>query len=189
MKQHKCQKVVDMCCGTGRHTLFLAANGFDVYGFDSSRSGVDITASRAKELSLKVNLRVADIACSGFEDHIFDALLCVWSTGHGKKSQYFGSTISEMFRIVKLGGIVMFDIPSVNNRLYGKGTLIETDTFLHDSIGHSDVPHYYCNKDEVIKKVSKFSSEYTISEIEYEDEKYNEVIKAYWITAVNNRNQ
>jgi ubiquinone/menaquinone biosynthesis C-methylase UbiE len=97
MKERRCKKVLDLCCGTGRHTLFLAKNGFDVSGVDSSKSGIAITGSRAKEIGVDVTLKIADMTCTDFLDNTFDAVICVWSTGHGKKSEYFSRTIREMF--------------------------------------------------------------------------------------------
>jgi 2-polyprenyl-3-methyl-5-hydroxy-6-metoxy-1,4-benzoquinol methylase len=50
--------ILDLGCGTGRHSIFLAKEGFNVYGFDQSENAI----KRAKELTeskkLHVNFKV-----------------------------------------------------------------------------------------------------------------------------------
>ena len=36
LKSAGCERLLDLCCGSGRHTLYLAKAGFDVYSMDVS---------------------------------------------------------------------------------------------------------------------------------------------------------
>ncbi len=58
---------LDIACGTGRHTIFLAENGWRVTGVDSSKVGIEITRDRAKESGVEVEVIVADIENYEFE--------------------------------------------------------------------------------------------------------------------------
>jgi len=55
---------LDLACGTGRHTLFLAAQGHAVAAIDWSGAALDILESRARRAKLQVS-REAGIAVSG----------------------------------------------------------------------------------------------------------------------------
>ena len=49
----KC-KVLDIGCGAGTNSIFLAKNGFDVTGIDISPIAISIAKVRAKEAGLEV---------------------------------------------------------------------------------------------------------------------------------------
>ena len=42
-RKENVKKVLDLGCGTGRHTVFLAKKDFDMYSTDESRTGLDMT--------------------------------------------------------------------------------------------------------------------------------------------------
>ncbi len=43
LKKEKARRILDLGCGTGRHTILLAKSGFDVYGMAISREGLKLT--------------------------------------------------------------------------------------------------------------------------------------------------
>lgn len=71
-------RVLDMACGSGRHSTHLSAKGYDVIGFDSSEAMIN----QAKEFALKQGLspkfvvgdmrHLEDIAAPGF-----DLIICL----------------------------------------------------------------------------------------------------------------
>jgi methylase of polypeptide subunit release factors len=46
------KKILDLGCGTGRHSLFLAEQGFEVYATDMSPTAVKIATEKASALNL-----------------------------------------------------------------------------------------------------------------------------------------
>ena len=44
---------MDLGCGTGRHTIFLAKNDFNVIASDISETGLKTTENKANKLGLK----------------------------------------------------------------------------------------------------------------------------------------
>jgi len=60
-------RALDLACGTGRHAIFLAQNGWDVTAVDNSTVGVEIARARAAEAGLKIDLRAADLEKGEFE--------------------------------------------------------------------------------------------------------------------------
>ncbi|MBC7790479.1 MAG: class I SAM-dependent methyltransferase [Anaerolineae bacterium] len=80
LPQPSYERIVDLCCGTGRHARLLAALGYDVLGIDSNRVALatarDSQQPRAQYLELDMR-RLADVPGE------FDAVLNLWqSFGH-----------------------------------------------------------------------------------------------------------
>ena len=59
-KKQKVKKVLDLGCGAGRNALYLAQNGFSVFGLDSSPAGLKILERELKKRKLKADLKLGD---------------------------------------------------------------------------------------------------------------------------------
>jgi tellurite methyltransferase len=58
-------RALDLACGLGRHSVFLAAQGWDVVAVDSSRVALDILSERAAE-GLAIHPVLADLEAEEF---------------------------------------------------------------------------------------------------------------------------
>ena len=156
-EKHNCKKVMDLGCGTGRHTIYLANKGFNVYATDTSETGIDITRNKVEKLGLcNVEFKQHDMREIEFENDFFDAILCVWTTGHGTINDA-RSNVNEMYRVLKPNGIVVIDYISTDDAHYGKGEMIEKDTFLNNMEGEENIPHHYSSREEIEELYEKFS--------------------------------
>jgi tellurite methyltransferase len=54
-------KALDLASGTGRNSIFLAENGWEVTAVDNSAVGLEIARNRAEQKSLNINFIVADL--------------------------------------------------------------------------------------------------------------------------------
>jgi cyclopropane fatty-acyl-phospholipid synthase-like methyltransferase len=70
-------RALDLGCGSGVHTAFLAIEGFRVTGTDRSAMGVENTRRRIRELGLEADLRVEGADVLDFPDSSFDLVLCI----------------------------------------------------------------------------------------------------------------
>lgn len=70
-------RVLDLACGSGVHTVFLASEGFEVTGVDLSDVGVENTRRRLDELGLAANLHVASADAVDLERSHYDLVICV----------------------------------------------------------------------------------------------------------------
>ncbi len=70
-------QALDLACGTGRNSIFLAEIGWEVTAVDNSAVGVEIARNRAEQKGLKINFIVADLEKSEFaiDDAAYD-LIC-----------------------------------------------------------------------------------------------------------------
>jgi len=73
-------RVLDIGCGTGRHAIALAMQGFDVVGLDNTQAMLDELRKKLDREGVKVDLRYADILGSNAFDREFDAAICFWNS-------------------------------------------------------------------------------------------------------------
>jgi 2-polyprenyl-3-methyl-5-hydroxy-6-metoxy-1,4-benzoquinol methylase len=68
-------KVLDLGCGSGVHTLFLANEGFEVCASDISTDGITNTQKRLSSLGLHADLRAESIDEISFPKDSFDLVI------------------------------------------------------------------------------------------------------------------
>lgn len=150
------KKILDLGCGTGRHSIFLAKQGFHVYATDMSPTALKITSEKANSLGLRnIHFQQHDMRNIPFPDGFFDAVICTWALQHGTLAQ-IQRTINEMNRILTPGGTVITDLPSVTTESYYLGREIERNTFMGEKPSEEDVPHHYTTKEEITRLFSEF---------------------------------
>ena len=185
-KEKGCQKILDLGCGTGKHSLFLAEEGFQVYATDLSGTGIKIARKKAKSLGINnIHFKQHDMREIPFDDGFFDAVVCIWTIYHGTLTD-IKKTVGEIYRVLKLDGTVLTDMLSVTHETYGLGKEIEKDTFVGEKQGEEGVPHHYTTREEIIRLFSEFRK-LTIrlpvsSYIGENGEKH--IVKRYDITAI-----
>ena len=143
-------RVLDLACGTGRHTLYLAKHGFDVYATDMAATGLKMAREKAESLGLNnIHFQEHDMRSIPFADKFFDAVICTLAIHHGTAAQ-IQQTVDEIHRVLKPGGMVITDMPSVMTEGVGLGQEIEKNTYLlvHGDM-EDDVPHHYTTREEV----------------------------------------
>jgi cyclopropane fatty-acyl-phospholipid synthase-like methyltransferase len=95
-------RVLDLGCGTGRHALFPAAEGYEAYASDISRPGLDEVRRAAEARKLIVDTQLtADLAC--YEPDFFDAVIS-FGVLYYMSFEAAGACIASVHRILKPGG-------------------------------------------------------------------------------------
>lgn len=156
-KRNGCKTIMDLGCGTGRHSIYLAQQGFKVYATDISETGLKITKSKAENLNLSnIEVKQHDMRDIPFADNSFDGILCVWTTGHGTLDDSC-KNVNEIYRLLKPNGIAVIDYVSIYDENYGKGKEIEKDTFVNNVEGEENIPHHYSTTEELKELYSNFS--------------------------------
>jgi len=149
LKKKNAKKVLDLCFGTGRTTIFLAENGFDVYGIDISKTGKKITEKKLKEKNLSAHLEIRDMHKLPYEDNFFDAVLAIYCLEHNKLSG-IKEVILELDRVLKPKGILAATLISTKDPRCGMGKKIEHNTFTSiDDPVEKDVIHHFSNRKEI----------------------------------------
>ncbi len=65
-------KALDICCGAGTNTVYLATKGFEVTGIDISPRAIAIAEEKAKDFGVKIRFNVGSSVALPYEDGEFD---------------------------------------------------------------------------------------------------------------------
>ena len=180
-KKRDYETVLDLGCGTGKHSIFLALEGFSVYATDMSRTGIDIAREKAESLGLRnIHFKQHDMSKIPFTGSFFDAVICTWTIYHGVLGR-IQETVNEIYRVLKPGGIVLTDFLSVEDDTYRLGREIEKNTFLGEKKTEEDVPHHYSTREELVQLFSDFGKlQLRASSNSYTDETGKQYTRHYY---------
>ncbi len=103
-------RVLDLCCGFGRHSLALAEAGVDVFGIDLSPQLLERARDLAGAAPLEGRLGRADARRLPFQDGTFDALVNLFSSFGYFGEEGDGRVLDEIARVVRPGGRVVLDL-------------------------------------------------------------------------------
>lgn len=109
-KEHDVKRILDLGCGSGRHLVYLAKRGFEVYGIDIAPEGIKIAKDWLRNENLKANLKICDIYKKlPYKNKFFDAIIST-NTLHHAKIKKIRKLIKEMERILKPGGLIFVTV-------------------------------------------------------------------------------
>jgi SAM-dependent methyltransferase len=108
------ERVLDMACGSGRHSLELRRRGFAVVGADISPDLIDIARRDAAEAELDVDFVLADLRDLDFEDE-FDLVLNLndGAIGYLESDEENLETFEVISHALKPGGRNLIQLPNV----------------------------------------------------------------------------
>lgn len=115
-----------MGCGTGRHSVYLAKKGFDVYGIDIAEEGIRQAKQWLKSEKLNANLKIGSIYEKlPYKNNFFDAVISTYIIHHNK-IENIRKTIREIERIIKPGGLIFINVRKRKfKKFYPKLAIIE----------------------------------------------------------------
>lgn len=96
-------KVLDLGCGGGAHTAYLAREGFDVYALDGSVSAIHQTQQLLAQNHLSAQLTVGDITHIDYPDAFFDIVIDSNVIQHNTWSTILAIHL-QLKRVLKSGG-------------------------------------------------------------------------------------
>ncbi len=140
--------VLDLGCGSGRHTVFLAKHGFEVFGLDIAPSGLSATLQLLAEAGLTAQVVLSDIQRLPYEDDFFDAIISVQVIHHNRLRD-IEATVAEMWRVLKPHGLVWVTVPVPDNHPSKRGQEIEPGTFVPSEGCEKGLPHHLFTKAEL----------------------------------------
>ncbi len=148
LKKENARRVLDLGCGSGRHVVMLAKEGFEVYGIDVSAEGLRLTGEWLRESGLRATIREG--SCYErfpFDDDFFDAVISiqVMHHNHHDKIQY---CISEIVRVLKPGGIVFATVTARKTKKDrpNESRKVASRTYVPVEGREAGLPHFLYNK-------------------------------------------
>jgi len=110
------QRILDLCCGQGRHSIELAKRGFEnVEGLDRSRFLIHKAKTISKKEGINCHFREGDARKLPYSPDSFDVILIL-----GNSFGYFESVnddfkvLKEAFRILRPWGKILIDLTDGN---------------------------------------------------------------------------
>ena len=158
-------KVLDVCCGAGRHSLELAKRGYEVTGFDLSKfliSEAKKNFKSSKESSLNVKFLLKDMRSFHFEKKFDIAINIFTSFGYFESDGENFKVFENVSNSVRKNGYFVFDYL---NEGFLKANLISKS---------KDV----VNRKAVTQK-RRIEGDFIVKDIIIGKRRYTEVLKLY----------
>lgn len=159
-KRYKIKRVLDLGCGAGRHSVYLAENRFDVIGVDISENALRMANEWVrKEKLTNVAFMRATMTDIPFSDCHFDAVISVSVIHHAVKKDIM-EIIDEVYRTLKKNGLFLTNLVSVKNHRYGAGKKVEVGTFrVFEDFEEKrfEELHHFFTRQEVSKLLARFT--------------------------------
>lgn len=148
LKGKEAPTVLDLGSGSGRHTVYLAANDFSVFGLDGAPEGIEITREWLAKEGLTADLQLGSMTERlPYEDAFFDAVVSIQVIHHAKIAAIRGIA-NEVERVLKKGGFVFLTVPKLRNQ--GENFReIEPGTFVPLDGREEGLPHHYFTPEEL----------------------------------------
>ncbi|MBN1762581.1 MAG: methyltransferase domain-containing protein [Methanomicrobia archaeon] len=105
-------KILDLCCGQGRHSLELARRGFrNVEGLDRSHYLIQRAKAQAKKAGLSLKFREGDARRLPYPSDTFDSVMLLGNSfGYFETVQDDLRVLREIFRVLKPWGRFLIDV-------------------------------------------------------------------------------
>ena len=159
-------RILDLCCGPGRHSVIFARHGLQVVALDLNPEYLTLARQSAHTANVSVETTEADMRQIPFYDH-FDAIVNMYSSfGYLESEAEDLKVLQAAAKALKRGGRLMLDLLNrewavanyiqndwhsgddgtlyverrdlelATSRMHVKFTIIGKDGGRHDSVGH-----------------------------------------------------
>ncbi len=139
------RRLLDLCCGYGRHAFGLAACGYQVTGLDRDEGTIAEAERRAHAACRDVTYLVGDLREVGELPGVFDAVINMWQSLSYFDEETNAAVLRQIHRKLTPGGRFIVDL---YNREYFErhqgqkcqeiaGTIVESHGYLQGTRWHS----------------------------------------------------
>ena len=109
LPKNKDAKILELCCGTGRLTLPIAKDGYNICGVDYTPSMLEQAKVKASEAGLEINFIEADIRTLNLHEK-FDLIFIPFnSIHHLYKNEDLFKALESVKNHLKEGGLLLLD--------------------------------------------------------------------------------
>jgi len=145
--------VLDLCCGTGRHSIILQRRGWAIIGLDLSKNLLTIAKRAMKKDRVEFPLVRADMRHFPFRNMVFDSVICMFTSfGYLPSESEDMKSFKEVRRTLRKGGKFLLDLAN-------KDHLIKV---FHEREWAEFEPFYMLEKRSLDLQKSRLLSQWTI---------------------------
>ncbi len=141
-------RVLDIGCGLGRHTVYLAARGLNVIATDNAPSAIDACRSNLAEAGLDAEVVQVEMTDYPFCDAQFQAVVASHVIHHTDVAT-LRAILEDIDRVLAPGGYFIWATPCPKHFECGRGNEIEPGTWVASEGREAGLPHHYCTEDEL----------------------------------------
>jgi SAM-dependent methyltransferase len=164
LRKNDASKILDFGCGTGRHVIYFAKKGFEVYGFDASETAIERAREVLKSENLFADLRVWDMTKPlPYESRFFDAVLAV-RVMHHTYMDNIKRIVKEIDRVLKKGGYLFLQVPAFEETLKWRQEGLKSEepeprTYVYSEGEEKGIPHHHFTKEELLRLFENYNIE------------------------------
>ena len=122
-------KLLDLGCGKGADSIFFHNKGFEVTGIDYASEAIKQFNETQKRYDIFLKALIQDYTKPlPFEPRSFDVVYSRLGINYFD-DKTTKKIISEISRLLKSEGLLLFQVKSINDKSYGQGKEVEKDMF------------------------------------------------------------
>jgi ubiquinone/menaquinone biosynthesis C-methylase UbiE len=146
--------VLDLGAGSGRHSIYLASQGFQVVAIDVSETSLTRLNDKSKA-NRNITIVRHEMDKLPFIPGYFDGVVCTHVIHHGTVEE-ITRTVHEIYRVVSNGGLVFLIVLSDSDPRIGKGLFLEPNTWVVQAGDERGISHHFFSKEELTKLLGSF---------------------------------
>lgn len=153
------KKILDLGCGSGRHLVYFAKLGYDVYGIDVSPEAIKLSEKWLSDEGLHAELHCKDMQRLPWPDNFFDAVFSVQVIEHNHL-EHIRKIIKEVHRVIHLAGYFFAIVKKYPpQKEWKKGKFAKLDRHLYAPTEGTEkgMVHYFFTEDELIDILAGFN--------------------------------
>jgi len=159
------QTALDLGCGEGRYSLFMAQKGCDTFAVDRSNAGIEKLKKMAETLRLPISAEVIDIEDFVFEKNKFDIIVAATVLDHLCR-ELRHKTINSIKKALKPEGTLYINVFTVSDPGYLKRQNAASETDPENISDTAECIEYYFNSNELKSLFRDFNILYYYEGIE-----------------------
>ena len=145
--------ILDLCCGTGRHSMILTRKGWNMIGLDLSENLLTIAKQNMQREGVNFPLVRGDMRHLPFRNQVFSAVLCMFTSfGYLSSEKEDMKSLREVRRTLRTNGKFLLDVINRDHlaKIFQEKDWAEYQTF------------YMLERRELDLETSKMLSHWTI---------------------------
>lgn len=126
-------KIFDAGCGEGRNTVYFIQKGYPIFGIDPNETAIQYCRYLSKSLNPDFDIhrfQVGRLEEIPFHAGAFDAVICSAVLHFADSVDNFWQMISEIYRVLKPGGIFWFRMTTGFGGILEESQVLENGKFL-----------------------------------------------------------
>lgn len=158
LPENKDAQILELCCGTGRLTLPIAKEGYDITGVDYTPSMLTQAKVKASEAGLEISFIEADIRTLNLPEKYDLIFIPFNSIHHLYKNEDLFKVLSVVKNHLKDGGLFLFDCfnPNIQYIVEGEKEQKEIAAYTTDD-----------GREVLIKQTMRYENKTQINRIEW----------------------